>query len=88
MQTKRVHRLHEGEHVTATEHGGARISGRIEATVPHLDAAWIREDGLGARHLITAQDLIENHDTPTDWTGPGPARPDADNDICAVIRPG
>ena len=66
MQNDHIRRQHEGEHVTATEHGGTRISGRIEATVPHLNAAWIREDGLGARHLITVQDLLEDEDTPLD----------------------
>jgi len=66
MENKRVHRLYEGEHVTAREHGGIRISGRVEAIVPHMDAAWIREDGLGVRHLITLQDLLEDDDAPVD----------------------
>jgi hypothetical protein len=66
MENKRVRRLCEGDHVVAMEHGGTRISGRVEATVPHMDAAWIREDSLGVRHLITVQDLFEDDDTPLD----------------------
>jgi hypothetical protein len=65
MENTPVSRLHEGDHVTAKEPGGTRISGRVEETAPHLDAAWIREDGFGARHLITAQDLLEDPAAPT-----------------------
>ena len=66
MENKPVSRLHEGDHVTAVEQGGTRISGRVEETAPHLDAAWIREDGFGARHLITTQDLLEGPATPSE----------------------
>ncbi|GAA3700298.1 hypothetical protein GCM10023081_41280 [Arthrobacter ginkgonis] len=66
MENTSVRRLNEGDHVTAIEPGGTRISGRVEDTAPHLDAAWILEDGFGARHLITVQDLLEDPATPTD----------------------
>ena len=66
MENKRVRRLHEGDHVVAVENGGTQISGRVEETAPHMDAAWIREDGFGARHLITTKDLLDDPATPTD----------------------
>jgi|GEM_PF-5207714 len=65
MENPPVSRLSEGDRVMAREPGGGRISGRVEETAPHLDAAWIREDGFGARHLITSQDLLEDPAAPT-----------------------
>ncbi|GAA3666223.1 hypothetical protein GCM10023081_01310 [Arthrobacter ginkgonis] len=60
MNGNSARRLHEGDHVTAMESGGRRISGKVEQTAPDMGAAWVREDGFGARHLITTEDLVDS----------------------------
>jgi hypothetical protein len=48
----------EGEHVEALDLAGTRISGTVEQVAPEIGAAWIREDGLGERRLVTTDDVV------------------------------
>jgi hypothetical protein len=48
----------EGEHVEAQDLAGTRISGTVEQVAPEIGAAWIREDGLGERRLVTTDDVV------------------------------
>ncbi|MET1035108.1 MAG: hypothetical protein ABWX68_07735 [Arthrobacter sp.] len=51
----------------------------MDQTAPDLDLLWIREDGAGARRLLTAADLAPQerrarHDGGAPGRGDGPAR--------------
>ncbi|GER23254.1 hypothetical protein NCCP1664_17500 [Zafaria cholistanensis] len=59
MTMNKERRLYEGEHVVAADPAGLRIAGKVEEVAPHLDAAWVREDGVGARRLIMTGDLLD-----------------------------
>jgi hypothetical protein len=61
--------LRKGDRVIIAAANGMPIGGWVEDVAPHLDAAWIREDDLAARRLITTTDLQptlnpSDHETP------------------------
>lgn len=49
--------LREGEQVVAVGKDGGVIRGLVDETAPHLGLMWIREDKIGARHLVVLADL-------------------------------
>ena len=46
--------LRPGDHLQAWEHGMLCHAGVVEEVAPELGVVWIREPGLGARKMLSA----------------------------------